>query len=406
MKLKFSFIKLILVLFLVLIICTTIYHVYNYFYKAPRTEYAVQVECEDKVSVKGYFVRNESVINSSDFKYYDIIVKNGGKVSKNGTIANVYYTDGAAKIQSEIRDLQIKIDEFKSIIDTASKYREDLSYSSEIKKHAFDISDNIADGNINQAFTAASEFSTSVIKSKIATGEIINFSDRLKELENEMDSLKKQSSSVAKYIKSPESGYFSYKVDGFEDKLNIAFTDEINSEVFSEIEQICQQPVTNTTSIGKVVKGSDWRVCFKADASKLENIQKGKTVYIRLPSVTEDKIKCTVVDFNKSENDIYVVLESNFVTGDLLSQRVCDIEIIVDSYSGIRIDKNAIRKIDGKDGVFVKSNGIVRYREIEILYFSTTFVVVKYDPVNSSGVQIFDEVIVRGTDLYDKKVIG
>ena len=56
--------------------------------------------------------------------------------------------------------------------------------------------------------------------------------------------------------------------------------------------------------------------------------------------------------------------------------------------------------------MFVKSNGILRYREVEILYFSNSFVVVKYDPINSSGVQVYDEVIIRGSDLYDGKVIS
>ena len=82
------------------------------------------------------------------------------------------------------------------------------------------------------------------------------------------------------------------------------------------------------------------------------------------------------------------------------------IDIIIDSYSGLRIDKNAIRKINGEDGVFIKSNGIVRYRKVDILYFASAFAVVKYDSLDTSGVQVYDEVIVKGSDLYDGKVIA
>ncbi len=406
MKFRFNFIKLILSLFGVFILFVTLYQIYNYLYKTPGTEFAVQIQCEEKVSVKGYFVRNEKVINSGGSKYYDIIVSNGGKISKNGTIANVYNTDNAAKTQSDIRDLQAQIDEFKKILSTSSKYKEDISYNSEIKKHALEIAQNVSTDNLNDAFHSASEFTTSIIKSKIASGEITDYSDKLKQLESQMENLHAQTSSAVKYITAPESGYFSYKVDGLEDKLNISMTDEITPELFDEIVNLSSQMTENVSSIGKVVKGSDWRVCFKTDSAKFENITVGSTIYIRLPSVTEDKIKCTVVDFEKQDGQVYIVLESNMVTGDLISQRVCDMDIIINSYSGLRIDKNAIRKIDGEDGVFVKSNGILRYRKVNILYFSSTYVVVKYEPLNASGVQVFDEVIVRGSDLYDGKVIA
>ena len=406
MKIKFNFFKLILILFCVLVVFTTLYHLYNYLYKAPQTEFAVQIDCEDKVSVKGYFVRNEKIINASDSRYYDIILENGGKVGKDGTIANVYSTDNAAHIQSEIRNLQKKIDEFDSIISTASKYREDLSYSSEIKKNALEIAESVSGKNVNSAFAAASELNTSIIKSKIASGEITDYSEKLKELERQRDELKSQSSAVVKYVTSPVSGYFSYRADGLEEKLNIDMTNDITPELFEQIEQVCTSENTSLNSIGKVVEGSDWRVCFKAKASKFDNVKAGKTLYIRLPSVTEDKIKCTVVDICKKDEEVYVVLESNMITGELISQRVCDLDVIIDSFSGIRIDKNAIRKIDGEDGVFVMSNGIVRFRKVNILYFSTSYVVIEYVPANASGVQVFDEVVVRGSDLYDRKVIG
>lgn len=395
-----------IVIFCVFALIVGFYQFYNFAYKAPRSEFAVQVSCEDKISVTGYFLRNEKVINSSGAKYYDIIVPSGGKVSKNGTIANVYSTDTAAKLQTEIRDLQIKIDEFDDIVSTASKFKDDISYSTEIQKNALDITRFSSNGKMNESFSSASEFVTSVIKNKIANGEITDYTDKLEALESQMETLKSKSSSAVKYISSPFSGYFSQKVDGAENALTLSMVDQIDSQKFENIQQICNDASLAQNSIGKVVEGSDWRVCFKANANKFENVKIGSSLYIRLPSVTEEKIKCTVVDLTKEGENAYIVLQSNMVTGDLISQRICDIDIIINSYSGIRIDKNAIRKIDGEDGVFVKSNGIIKYRKVDILYFANTYVVVKYEPAVSSRVQVFDEVIIRGSDLYDGKVVA
>ena len=170
--------------------------------------------------------------------------------------------------------------------------------------------------------------------------------------------------------------------------------------------KICEKSGVVDNSIGKVVKGSDWRICFKAAADKFEKVSVGSYLYIRIPSLTESKIKCKVVDINKSGDEVYVVLQSNVVTGDILSQRSCEIEVIIASYDGLRVDKNALRKIDGENGVFVKSNGILRYRKVDLLYIGSTFAVIKYDPVDKSRVQAYDEVIVKGSDLYDGKVIA
>ena len=76
-------------------------------------------------------------------------------------------------------------------------------------------------------------------------------------------------------------------------------------------------------------------------------------------------------------------------------QRSCEIDVIIDSYRGLRVDKNAIRKVDGKEGVYVRNNGILKYREVDILYIGSTFAVVKYDALNTSGLQAYDEVVIK-----------
>ena len=48
----------------------------------------------------------------------------------------------------------------------------------------------------------------------------------------------------------------------------------------------------------------------------------------------------------------------------------------------------------------------MKYREVDILYIGSTFAVVKYDALNTSGLQAYDEVVIKGSDLYDGKVVA
>lgn len=403
---KFNFIKFILSLFVVFFAITVLYQLYVQLYKATATEFAVEISCEETENTVGFFLRDEQVIYTGNSKYFDIVIANGGKVSKNGTIANVYSTENAAKIQSQIRELQTKIDEYKSVASAGNGVNDSSSYVSNVKKDAISISDNIASANVSLAFESASNYLVSIIKHKIANGEITDYSSTVEGLEAQMTELNKQSSSVTKLLTSPVSGYFTYKADGLETSLSMNMTDGFDSSVYEEIKSICENTSSVTNSIGKVVKGSDWRICFKSSADKFEKTTVGSTLYIRIPSLTDSKIKCTVVELKEEGKDVYIVLQSNVVTGDILSQRVCEIEVIIDSYSGLRIDKNAIRKFDGVEGVFVKSNGILKYREIDILYIGSTYAVIKYDSVDKSKVQAYDEVVIKGSDLYNRKVVS
>ena len=403
---KFNFVKFILTIFTLFVVVIVVYQGYVFIYKSASTEYAVQISCEDTETTVGYFVRDEQVIYSGNSKYFDVVIANGGKVSKNGIVANVYSTENAAKIQSQIRELRQKIDEYKSVSKSGSSEGDSSAYTAAINKDILDISDSICKNDPSAAFESASDFLVSVIKYKISVGEITDYSDTIDDLEDRMDELESQSSAVTKRLTSTVSGYFSYNADGVETTLPMSVTDEITPESFDFIKSECEKASSVDNAIGKVVVGSDWRLCFKSDADKFEKIRVGSPLYIRIPSLAENKIKCSVVDIKKDNEDVYIVLQSNVVTGDILSQRSCEIEVIVDSYEGLRIDKNALRKIDGKNGVFVKSNGILRYREVNVLYIGSTYAVIEYDPMKKSNVQAYDEVVVKGSNLYDGKVIS
>ena len=407
MKTRFNFIKLLIALFSVFVCLVIVYQIYCYFYVSVATEYATIIECEDTETVTGYFLRDESIIQSTDSKYIDITVNSGEKVSNGGVIANVYSSEDSAKTQSQIRDLQLRIDEIKSVISAASGYNSGSEYKNEIKKDAISISDSLDRGDVSAAFTAASDFTSNVIKSKISKGEMTNYTDKLKELESQMSALVSSAAPVASYITAANSGYFVQKADGLENQLSLELGEDITAQTFMSIEEKCSQNTSYTENyIGKLVKGSVWRVCFKTDSEKFENTDIGSVLYIRMPSVTDDKIKCTVTSISNDSDYTYVVIESNVISGDILSQRSCQIDVVIDTYRGLRVDKNALRKIEDNEGVYIRSNGILKFRKVNILYIGSTYAVVEYDVIDTSGLQAYDEVVVKGSNLYDGKVVA
>ena len=48
----------------------------------------------------------------------------------------------------------------------------------------------------------------------------------------------------------------------------------------------------------------------------------------------------------------------------------------------------------------------MKFRKVNILYIGSTYAVVEYDVIDTSGLQAYDEVVVKGSNLYDGKVVA
>ena len=81
------------------------------------------------------------------------------------------------------------------------------------------------------------------------------------------------------------------------------------------------------------------------------------------------------------------------------------IRITFDKHTGYQISNKAIREVDGQKGVFVLNGNIVKFKKINIAYSDSEYSICN-NPENEGGfVELYDEVIVEGVDLYDGKII-
>ena len=161
-------------------------------------------------------------------------------------------------------------------------------------------------------------------------------------------------------------------------------------------------------------------------------LQKSGETYVQIPGVS-DKIPAVVEALNADrENGMYsAILRCNYMNSDVASIRNTEVEIIVDSYSGVLVNEKAIRfetitvnerNEDGNKrpvvyenvrGVYIKSGGKIRFVQI----FTDTTIngyaicktnlsdAEKEELVTYSTIKLYDEVVIGGTDLYDGKLL-
>ena len=79
--------------------------------------------------------------------------------------------------------------------------------------------------------------------------------------------------------------------------------------------------------------------------------------------------------------------------------------VIVASYSGLKVPKSAVRMQDDEMGVYVLSNDVARYKNINPLFEGEDFYIVEQNVTGNDSLVAGDDIIVEAKDLDDKKVM-
>ena len=148
-----------------------------------------------------------------------------------------------------------------------------------------------------------------------------------------------------------------------------------------------------------------------------------------MPSVSTATLPVVIREINQTDkrSDAVVVFQCDMISNNLISIRDIQLEIQTKKYSGIKISRSALRMetlsreikdetgtVVGTEekevqGVYVLHGNEIRFREIVPLYVDDNFVICDANPADSfSGkvLQLYDEVVVKGRELYDGKYIG
>jgi hypothetical protein len=110
----------------------------------------------------------------------------------------------------------------------------------------------------------------------------------------------------------------------------------------------------------------------------------------------------------KDEERTVLLLSCNYVSGPLLGVRKTAAELDFNQYSGLRVDMANVRFLDDERGVYVLEDGVASFKKLDAVYEDQNFVLSRFRPPSEEFgeyVKLFDQIIIRGNDLYDGKTI-
>lgn len=402
-----AFIKIIIGVLAVFGIVMIGYWLYKYNFVSIKTESAVMGEMEEVVKSTGIFFRDENTISRSGYDYLDVVRTEGERIAAGGTIARVYADEHSAKVRKEIRQTEEKIATYEEVLANSGSYQSAAnSIDQEIYNNLSQIAVLSNKGNAGDAFTNAESMVINVMKKKIASGDLVSYDTMLEDLRAELSALKASGSDSVKTITTSQSGCFSLGTDGLESQLTPEYLETLSTENFSDALALCENAAGDSDDLGKMVYNNSWSVAMKVDADAVDLLEPKDTVYIKIPSFGADRIKCTVSDIRKMGEECVIILSSSVINENILTLRKEEVNLIIRTHSGILVRQSALRKVDGEDGVFVKVGLLLRYKNVNIIYNDGVNAIIEYNVADNKGLRIYDQVVYKGSNLYDGKAVS
>lgn len=400
--------KLIALMLLLFILVYVGYQMYRSYYTPFKTETAFTYSVSYTVTANGVAIRRETIIDTPTAGIESSVFEDGTRVAKGEMVAEFYAVSGGNRQAQRMRALEEEIQALEEAQNPAfSNFSNTESISRDIRERMGQIAVMSSTGRFADIADVRPELVTLLNKKQVAIGREDGYENRISMLRQQYDALAQGGTYESiQTAYAPVAGFFVRGIDGYENSLYPSMLDNCTLDEWREL--INEEPrAVAATQVGKVVTSTDWY--FAALVPKYEVQWLGEGSQVRLHFDTIDDAIPAVVDKVVAENngeDCVLIFKSNIVDGDILGIRHAQADIDVDQYEGLRISTSSLR-VNEKDerGVYILKSKTVYFRKIDPIYEEAGFVISRDDPENTATVDLYDQIITKGMDLYDGKVI-
>ena len=358
----------------------------------------------------GYIIRNEEIVKGQNYKNgMERIVEEGQKVAKNESIFR-YYSNGEEDIKKQLEDLDKQIE-------TAMNSQEEQLFSSDTKLLDTKIDETLLKINklndIQSIQESKKNISDYIMKKAEIVGELSPKGSKIKELINQRTEVEKKLTTGSEYIRSPNSGILSYKIDGLEETLNTKDFSAYNKKFLDGLNLKTGKIISSSSEQGKIVNNFNCYIATTSKSEEANNAKEGDKVTLVLPSAREIKAKIEKIN-RESDNEVTLVLSFSEGIDELINYRKVSFEIVWWNSKGYKIPNSAIitennlnyviqkiynpPSIDKKQFILVKEVKKTDNYSIVSNYSVTDLNDLNVNKKAKTSISLYDEIILNPTE--------
>ena len=397
------------------------YYLFDTFNDPFTTTLAYSYTAYDSVEADGMVVREEQIL-PEQAGIVDVTLAEGEKVGVGQTVALVYRDTQAQNDQAQLDALAMEIEllEYAAVEsgDTGSAARLD----EDILQSVVALRSSAALGDYTQLEEQVRAVKSNVLKRGYTYGDGLTAADltaRIRELNSQYAQLNVQAASATTRVTAQQSGTFSALVDGYESVLTPTSALQLTPASLSAL-MAGEGAAQVGGGLGKLITSNRWYFAALVSAEAAARLGEGDTVTARFTGDFSQDVDMRVEQVGEAEgSQAVVVFSSDRYLEQVTLLRQQSVQIIFNSWSGLRIPKDALRMVtstyeDTESGEIVESSrvgvyaivgGRAEFKEVEIVTEGSDYYVVRSAVSGSAALRAGDTIIVRAVGLYDGQLL-
>lgn len=409
---KTSVIRTLTILIAACILINVFYQVYVKVSSPYETDVALSYTIDQTLDTEGLIFKDETVISSDASGVVQYLYKNGTKVAKQANVAMTYQNQEDVAATEQIKTIDNEIKSLTEVQSPGAMVDTDVSVvdkqlTNEYYKLIEDIAHNQLTNIVEEKITLTMLFN----KRQIITGKVQNFNDSIAQLNQQKQELTNSISSQPQSVVSPNSGYFVDSTDGLEGTLSLDYANTVTATDLQTLIDTQKKAESNNidnsvpNSIGKVISKPTIYYVALVPSNSLTTLTSGKNCSLHF-SKLDDPISATIeqIKLDKNQDKSIVIFSIDIMNESFASLRYDTAEAVLNSYTGLRIPKSAVRTNEqGEMGVYVTNSASMKFKKIDNIFENEEYILSKPHTDDSSYLQLYDTMIVQGKDLYDNK---
>ncbi len=339
-------------------------------------------------SSTGYILREETVLKGENFKNgLTPIVAEGERAAKGQTVFRYNGIEEEATKE--------KIEEINSKIQETLANQPNLFTTTDIKILEKQIDEKTQNLKSLTDISTINEYKKQIMEIIDKEAKIAGSQSRsgayIQQLTKEKEEYENKLTEDSEYITAPISGVVSYRVDGYENILNVEDFSTITKNALNNLDLKTGKIVSTSLETGKIINNFKCYIATILDSEVAKNAEIGKKVKITLSSGNE--ISSEIKYIAKEENEeTLIIFELKTLTQELIEHRKISFNITWWNASGYKVPNTCILEDEqGLKYVVRRKNGEDKKIIVKVLNKNEKYSIIesyKDNELNSLGIDI------------------
>lgn len=392
--------SLLLLVFLICLVVSTNFVKHAFSNKIEYSQ-VTAIKTYDDVLSYGIFLRNEYIVINDKNDYVHIDVNNGSRVKKGQDIAITYNNHSFLEQSVEISRLRDKLYVIDSVATITSIISDNLKTSVQINSSIAEFNQNLDPNDLSSVNYNLTEIQNTALRGAYSQLSKTELSIEKEYIEKEIALKQAEIIGEMSTITADFTGTFVQMIDSYENIQNVTV------DTITDIVNTGNRNFANNEVIGKIIIDNNWKFACVVDNDEVERILDATRPRLIFESMPSNEIDVTISEIIKEENQSIIIFEGKATNETILEMRSSDVQIVLRTYSGIKIPKQSTLVINDVLGIYILNGSQKKFKEIDPIFEKENYYIIKLvNSATNSDIIVGDKIVTSSWALTSSNFLS